>query len=146
MADSIRKLILMDVEAALTALAPSVANVVVGRPEHFNFTRPIAGVIPSNEDTELLPEASELNVLDFLVRVLVDEESQIALYQLEDVLSEVEVAVKTDPSRGGRAEHTKKTGVKYLYVDPELPRAGADLMFSTRYATEETDPTHQNMT
>ncbi len=144
MAESIRKLILKDVEAAVKT-ASEISTVVVGRPEHRNFSRPIAGIFPAIEDTELLPEASELNVLDFIVRVLVDEEDEHALYELEDCLTAVEVAVKTDPTRGGLAEYTKKTGIKYLYVDAELPRAGADLLFSTRYATEESDPTHQNM-
>jgi hypothetical protein len=144
MADSIRKLILMDIEEALKT-APSLETIVTGRPEHFNFARPIAGFFPANEDTELYPAASELNVLDFIVRVLVDEEDQHALYELEDALADVEAAVKADTTRSGLAEYTHKTGVKYLYVDAELPRAGADLMFSTRYATEESDPSHQNM-
>ena len=143
MADSIRKLILMDIETAVKT-ASSLNTVVPGRPEHLNFPRPIAGVFPASEDTDLEPDTSEVHTLDFIVRVLVDEDDQHALYELEDILRDVEIAVKTDPSRGGRAAHTAKTGVKYLYVDAELPRAGADLHFTCRYQTEEGDPTEQN--
>jgi hypothetical protein len=149
MPDSIRKQILKNIEDVLGTVA-ALATVRPGRPEHFNLPRPIACFFPATEDTELHPDATELSELNFIVRCLVDEgeeadDNQHALYQLEDILLEVEKAVKFDPTRGGLAEHTKKTGVKYLYVDAELPRAGADLMFSTRYATEESDPTHQNM-
>jgi len=145
MPDSIRKQILMDVEAALNTVA-ALATAVRGRPEHLNFPRPIAGFFPATEETEQHPDTTELNELNFIVRCLVDEsDEQHALYELEDVLLEVEKAVKADPTRGGLAEYTNKTGIKYLYVDAELPRAGADLLFRARYATEESDPTHQNM-
>src|ERR687891_211050 len=140
--DSIRKLILKDVETALSTVT-SLESAKVGRPEHLNFPRPIAGVFPADEDTELEPEDNEVNVLNFVIRVLVDEGDEHALYQLEDVLLDIQRALQVDPTRGGLAEHTRKTGIKYLYVDAEYAKAGADLLYAVRYQSLEQDPADQ---
>lgn len=141
--ESIQKLILKNIEAAL-GNATSLASVGPGRLDDKQWDRPCAGFFPDDEETALEPESSELNVMNLVVRVLVDEEDEVALYELEDVLMDVEKAIKADPTRGGLAEHTRKTGRHYLYVDRELPRAGADVMFAIRYQTEESDPSQQN--
>ena len=143
MAESIQKRILKSFETALGSVS-SLASSGPGRLEHLNQTRPCAGFFPSDEDTELIPDTSENNEMEVIVRVLVDEEDEAALYELEDILMDIEIAVKADPTQGGIAEHTRKMGRHYLYVDRDLPQAGADVIFKVRYQTEETDPSEQN--
>ena len=141
--ESIQKLILKDIEAAL-GNATTLASVGPGRVDDKQWDLPCAGFFPEDEETSLEPESSEVNIMNVVIRVLVKEDDETALYELEDVLLDVEKAIKSDPTRGGLAEHTRKTGRHYLYVDRELPRAGADLLFSIRYQTEESDPSLQN--
>jgi hypothetical protein len=142
MADSIRKQILKDIEAAVLTV-DSLVSVGPGRLETMNQDRPAAGIIPIQEDAELITENTDENDFIIFVRVVVDEGAEHALYVLEDVIADVEAAVMSDRSRGGLADDTQRLGPKYLFVDREDPHAGADVRFKIVYQSVAADPTAQ---
>lgn len=143
MADSIRKQIFQNLVAALEGVE-SLRNAGFGTYELLREDRPFASIIPIEENTDNEPDDIYIERLQVAARVVVDETHQDAGYELEDIMGDVHRAILTDPKRGALAEDTVKIGVKWLFLDREYPRAGADINFLITYSTEEKDPSDIN--
>lgn len=146
MADSLRKRILQNLDDALGAVG--LFRVTgLGHLQLKDAELPSASIIPLEENSALMdmgdPGTHE-NQLTVAVRCIVDDgdilRAQKAGYYLEDALAAAQQAVLADRSRGGLAQTTRLTGVKYLYVDQAHPEAGADLLLTIEYVSGEKDP------
>lgn len=137
--DSIRKRIFKNFEAAGKAVA-SLKSFGFGTFEPNNQHRPAGGFAPSEENTETDPDDISIERLNITTRIVVKEGSEEAGYELEDVLSDFHRAVMADPSRGGVAMNTRKTATRWLFLDQEFPKAGAEIDHEIIYQTAERDP------
>ena len=150
MADPIDLLIVKDLEEALNEVE-SLGSVVLGRPETRNHELPCAGLVPINETTELEADSSHVNLLKVLIRVLVKENEEHALYVLMRVVADIARAVMVDPSRGGLAKNTRigwqdqgDESKHYGFIDAVDPFGGCDLKIAILYQTEESEPAEQD--
>lgn len=150
MAEPIDLQIIEDLEETLRGVE-SLGSVVLGRPETRKQVLPCAGLIPVSQITELEADTAHLHVLKIVIRIIVEQSDEHALYVLLRAVAEISAAVMTDPTRGGLAKHTfvgwsdgGNESRHYGFIDSEDPFAGCDLKITIQYETEEADPTEQN--
>lgn len=143
--DSVRTRIFQFLEAKLQALT-SLRSAALGDYEPSQQSLPSAGILPDEETTQTqsldLPVIYD-ETLNFVVRVVVDEGSAKAGYELDRLLPEVQAAVLADPTCGGICNQLSKGSTKWLFLDREYPKAGADLRFTAEYSTHALDPAQQ---
>jgi hypothetical protein len=144
MAESIKERILKNLVDTLNGVQ-SLLSADLGSYEPTKEQRPAAGVLPENEDTEHHPDNNHLETFDVAIRVVVDESGEAAGWQLEKVLADVHRAVLKDQTRSGLAERTRKLGTRYLFLDQNYPRAGADFRIQIEFQTEAGDPSVGNI-
>ena len=113
-------------------------SVVLGRLEHFNHERPAAGIIPVIDEEKRASKTHNVSDLDILIRLLADEDDDKAGIELSMAVYDVKQAMKNGGDRtwGGLCNDFFPGAVKWLYVDAQLPRAGADLEYRFHYQLE----------
>jgi hypothetical protein len=106
---------------------------------------PQVAIIPMLETTEPSGTDPEIHfeTLQVRIRTLVDQAHESAGKELERILGVVQRALLADPRRGGLASATRKTGTNWLFLDPEHPQAGADLLLSIDYYSAAKNPAQQ---
>lgn len=134
-------LLLLAVKDKLETVA-LLETVCIGRLEHLNVCRPAAGIIPVMDDEKRASKLHNTSDFDMLIRVLVDEDEQEedvnagkAGIQLGMTVFAVKQAMKNDGDRtwGGLCVDFFPGPTHWLYVDQQLPRAGADIEYKFHY-------------
>ena len=140
----IRDLIFDDLETVLDALDgmtyEGIGDILP------DITRmPQVSIIPVIEVTTRSGTEPEIyeEILTVKIRTLVDESHQNAGKELGRYLGDIHRAVMADPHRNNLADRTRKTGTDWLFLAPDRPQAGADLVFDIGYFTAAKDPASQ---
>jgi len=138
-ADSVRKQIVKKIEVKLKTIVG--ATVLFGTIEPNNDDRPLIGIIPLEDNHERIAKVSAAGKtlipfqrLRVAIRVVVDEESEHAGYELEDLLAAIDALMEADRTWDGIAIDTMLIQDKWLYLDAANPQAGADKEYEIQFS------------
>jgi len=131
-------LILLAVKEKLESI-DMLAIVVLGRLEHFNHDRPAAGIIPLLDDEERASKTHETSNFDISIRLLADEDEEVAAIELSMIVFAIKEAMKNGGDRtwAGLCVDFFPGATKWLFADAQLPRAGCDLDYRFKYQLAE---------
>lgn len=96
--------------------------------------RPVAAFIPDVDQRELASKTHSTRDLDGVIRVSVDEGSQSAGFELDELLKVVGATFDSDKRLGGLLTLDLREGAtRWLYNDERWPQAGADIEYKFHY-------------
>jgi len=123
-------LLLLAIQTQLATVA-LLATVELGRIEHFKVPRPATSIIPLMNEEHRASKTHNVTDFDIILRTLADEEDQHAGIMLSQAVYAIKEAMKNGGDRtwGGLCMDTLPGATHWLYVDKELPRAGADIEY-----------------
>jgi hypothetical protein len=123
-------LLLLAIQAQLQTVA-LLATVELGRIEHLKVPRPATAIIPVMNEEKRASKTHNVTDFDILLRTVADEEDQHAGLMLSQAVFAIKEAMKNGGDRtwGGLAIDTLPGATHWLYVDKDLPRAGADIEY-----------------
>ena len=144
MAESIEKLIIKNVDGVLTALVTSgvLKRFVAGTFLPEDGARPACGMMPNDEDVTRGGSKYGANdqLLSLKLSLVVDEGNEKPLYELLDLIYEIDKALMVSKTRAGLAVTTRKLARRFLFLDPVTPMAGADVDYGIVYSSDIRDP------
>lgn len=140
----IRDLIFDDLETVLNAVE-EITYEGIGDILPDTKRMPQVALIPFTETTEDDGTEPGINIetMTVKIRTLVDQSHQSAGKELGRYLGNIHRAVMADRRRSTLAFYTKKLGTDWLFLAPDHPQAGADLIFEIGYQTAAKNPALQ---
>lgn len=105
----------------------------LGTFEPTDYTRPVIGIIPLEEDMDRVASNVNLHTMQIAIRLVVNKDDEHAGWELIEIAAYIEEEMLKDKSRGGLAQDTKANGKRFLYLDQTFPQAGADLLYTIDY-------------